>query len=571
MRMVVRTFQITVILVAMAFVFTGFSGCISKKQTENTESATISGNDSSAETTAQLREPYHAEFEGEIGLEISPKITAYKFPVYDKVRKIEITISSPDSIQKGILHIDVYDNKKTHILNGDAITNPRTFEITTFCSGQGNYTIEVYNGYGPTLGMQYHISVDAQYSDFDPNHHVIVAVLDTGINPYHHIFREERINSHPNEYLEGYPLNSTALNFTMSDRFAFSDDASVWNSLEREKLYYIPGTKIIGAISFGEYNDATNGNVQGTVPILDEIGHGTATAGTVCLNCPEAYIVTVEVGTGGNMSAALKWAANQSWIDIITISIGQVANIPSDIYLKAINDISGTSYPMWCEGDELAWQNGKIVIVAAGNEPTPSITDNSGPPWAISVGGWFRNAKCESLVASKTVDFVSDFVVVVPTRDSYNEYTENSGTSFSAPTAAGTISKIIYELRCALNYSNGIRDCILINSSEKKIGNRDIRAALNKTAIYYGTEDFNPFNVTTDELTYGLGFIPVNPVAPWLQMGWGYVGPEIVDDAVALLLGQKQYEPSLEKQLAEPYMSAIFELRKALWSDLPSS
>jgi len=57
--------------------------------------------------------------------------------------------------------------------------------------------------------------------------------------------------------------------------------------------------------------------------------------------------------------------------------------------------------------------------------------------------------------------------------------------------------------------------------------------------------------------------IPVNSIAPWLQIGWGFVNESIVDDTVNVLLGKKEMPEKPEG--AVKYMEGIYHIRQKIW------
>jgi hypothetical protein len=115
--------------------------------------------------------------------------------------------------------------------------------------------------------------------------HVVIAVVDTGINPYHVAYRRPEYTIHPSRYIEGFPQDTPAigLSFGAGDYAAAraADDGPAWSQVAERKLYWIPGTNIIGAYSVSDYvpseppADAPAG--LPTRPILDDDGHGTGT------------------------------------------------------------------------------------------------------------------------------------------------------------------------------------------------------------------------------------------------------------------------------------------------------
>lgn len=182
-----------------------------------------------------------------------------------------------------------------------------------------------------------------------PSSFVVIAHIDTGINPYHEVFRDTGplAHVHPSKYIPGYPKETPALRLTLdapSWEEAFEADRETWENVTgggAGKMYWIPGTKIIGAIRFsagGTYcpdnEEITPGgpvSLSGSCPdyaILDDHGHGTMTASRMAGNkgslCPECRIVSIEGLGVGNV----KWAADQGWIDVQSNSWGFVAPDP---------------------------------------------------------------------------------------------------------------------------------------------------------------------------------------------------------------------------------------------------
>src|SRR5687768_1205985 len=70
----------------------------------------------------------------------------------------------------------------------------------------------------------------------------VVAFLDTGINPYHVVFRDKsaRAKKHPSTYLPGYPDSAKPLKLSLNeDKWAdaVKKDCEVWKSVENGQLY----------------------------------------------------------------------------------------------------------------------------------------------------------------------------------------------------------------------------------------------------------------------------------------------------------------------------------------------
>ncbi len=187
---------------------------------------------------------------------------------------------------------------------------------------------------------------------------VVIAHIDSGINPYHEVFRDRSPLAyvHPSKYIPGYPRDAEALRLTLnapSFEAAFRADRKIWERLLAQwntpdgaldlagKIFWIPGTRIIAATRFapgGVWCPAAQDALTpppwavhdcADYPILDDFGHGTMTASRMAGRgtslCPECRIVSIE-GLG---DAEVAWAADQGWIDISTNSWGSLLPHPA--------------------------------------------------------------------------------------------------------------------------------------------------------------------------------------------------------------------------------------------------
>lgn len=382
----------------------------------------------------------------------------------------------------------------------------------------------------------------------------IVAVIDSGINAYHEAFR---LRNEPDAWdLEPALAGLPRLHLTFDGDYAsnVAADARTWASVEAFTLYAIPGTRIL-TIAWPANN--SDDDELGEHMILDRQlprGHGTTVAARVIEANPEAYVLMIHGGpTGG--AEALRWAARQPWIDVVSVSLGTVANAP--YYLAK---------ERWVAASREA-ASSKLVFVAAGNEPTPALTDEvGGPPWVVLVGGANGRSKGEAPDASKGVEYVSDsFIECAPLPDSVTGCGRNAGTSFSAPYVAGAYSQALLTLRrsVANQAPPGTPGDGLV---------RDLREAFNASAEYWSTQDWNPeINTTSTDprdvvAPAVLGGGPVapaaGPIGPWQQMGWGYLGPGASERAVTALQGTSAKPPE-----AVTYMQAQHDVREAYWAN----
>lgn len=308
---------------------------------------------------------------------------------------------------------------------------------------------------------------------------IVVAVVDSGIDPYHRAFQAAR----PATVAEGLatagvlhlPIQPTGGNST-----GWEDDAPTWYSLEPFQPYHIPTTNVI-------YMSPTR-----AVP-PDSDDHGTAVASIVASRAPQAQILSVRVADErAQMVEVLRWLTNIDGIDIINLSWADPANpaAPSSWTQQLVN------------ATREAHRSGKLVIAAAGNAPRPTATQvYSGPPWVVSValadeanGSDNPNDRFPpDVVTNNTIRHAAAYTGI--------DYETGSATSWAAPNVAGILAK------AARLYHE---------ATGEKPSAQALRAALNATATYpegtaYTPEPGSPLS------------LPVAPT-PALQYGWGFIG-----------------------------------------------
>lgn len=294
---------------------------------------------------------------------------------------------------------------------------------------------------------------DPNSTDFKP--HVVVAVIDTGVNPYHKEFAEAYDFSDPADYIPGYPKDVGVLDLSVfsspassaaQDRNRDSKDAKVWSDTASQKLYRINNTKIIGLIGF----DA--GGLPGS-------GHGTMTASRATGNniSTGGAAIRLVMVKGFNV-AAINWAASQPWIDIISISSGVTAggivpvagNVLSPGEMKAFQEAAHKK-PFYASSG-----NG---IANAGLAGFPAWTRGpSGVPDVISVGA-NDNGKMSQWHNQHSY-IVGDGCGNPSATDNTADRVTNSGggTSSATPFSAGSGAKLLLEARRLLGDSHvGVR------------------------------------------------------------------------------------------------------------------
>jgi len=325
------------------------------------------------------------------------------------------------------------------------------------------------------------------------NAYSIVAPIDTGINVYHsHFILNETL---PNWMLEGLGVTmwcNITTEGTWQERYE-ADRETCWDVITSSDIVYFPGTRIIATTP----DDGTD------IPILDDPsdGHGTAVTGAVLDANPDAIIFFVE----GFSDAAVLAAANQPLVDIITTSFGPIGSIP----VPGIEDSTRVAVV----------ENKKIHTGAADNTPSPAVQDpTAGPPWSIGVSGYAEEEDDQKETMSGSYpDIAADWTQMLPNHDDIDGYHETSGTSFATPRTAGILSMVLTMLRensgDLLSGASEERNGLLVNGTNLSVSNDDIRDALNLSGWYPSASSWDPTS----------GTLPISPVAPCTQVGWGVV------------------------------------------------
>jgi hypothetical protein len=212
---------------------------------------------------------------------------------------------------------------------------------------------------------------------------VVIAVIDTGMNLYHGEYLRPAGAVEPAGIPARAPVQLT-LGAESFDDAREADEAALM-AMERETLYTFPGTKVLAGISFQDRADDWP-------LILDRPGvytHGTMTTSravgnTVAIGGAEADIWLVIVQ--GFSADSVRWAAQQPWIDLISISAGIS---PYSIVPGAPNALDSEGIPAYN-----AASHAKPFFASTGNglgnagvAGFPAATrGSSGVPDAVSVG-----------------------------------------------------------------------------------------------------------------------------------------------------------------------------------------
>ena len=377
----------------------------------------------------------------------------------------------------------------------------------------------------------------------------VVAPIDTGINVYHDHFRTNE--TYPDWLLEGLGVTKTCIptfEGTWQERYE-ADKESCWDTITTSDIVYFAGTKIIGTSPDGGTD----------IHILDDPsdGHGTAVTGAVLDANPNAVIFFVE----GFSTEAVLAAGNQPLVDIVTTSFGAIGSLP----VPGIE--TGTH--------QTVVVNNKIHTGAADNTPSPAVQDaTAGPPWSIGIAGYAEEGDDQKETMSGSYpDIAADWTQVLPNHDDVDGYHETSGTSFATPRTAGILSFVLEHLR------NEVGDMGSGASSEERSGllvdgvwpeghpnageaagvtNAVVRNALNLSAWYPSFSTWDP----------SAGTMPISPVAPCTQVGWGVVNMSNIQPMIEHLNGT-QPMPDRPSDV-ELCMQVNQEAREAYWGVYPT-
>ena len=361
----------------------------------------------------------------------------------------------------------------------------------------------------------------------------VVAPIDTGINVYHTHFSMN--DSYPKWLLDGLGVNMVceiSKNGTWQERYEL-DREECWDQIGAGDIVWFKGSRIIGTTP----DDNTD------IPILDDPsdGHGTAVTGAVIDANPDAVIFFVE----GFSDAAVLAAANQPLVDVISTSFGPIGSIP----VPGIEDATRVAVV----------ENGKIHTGAADNTPSPAIQDSTaGPPWSIGISGYAEEDDDQKETMSGSYpDIAADWTQELPNHDDIDGYHTTSGTSFATPRTAGILSLVLTSLR---DYSGdmgsgafGGREGLLVNGTNLSITNDDIRDTLNLSAWYPSFSTWNPSS----------GTLPISPVAPCTQVGWGVVNMSNANPMILHLIGDSLMPQRPSDVVA--CMEANQAIREAYW------
>lgn len=398
---------------------------------------------------------------------------------------------------------------------------------------------------------------------------VVVAPVDSGINPYHDFFQvpqsqvtEAVLDEFRAALEDGQELRTVELGESYDDDLA----AGVYDWVDEGDVAFFAGTNIVARAGSGIADDGR--------PFLpDDAGdtHGTGVTGSVVRGNPEAIVFFVEFGNAGTANEAVAFA--HPAVDIVTTSYG----LPTAAPLPLDGSYSGVV------------ELGKLHAGATTNDPSLAAVDGTGGPWwVLGVAGFEEDTGEETVdddglatgvdtgsegkqvLSGSIPDVVADFTQTLPYCDVCTTATRTvGGTSFATPYTAGIASAVLLDARRDADHVGGIvtneaGEPVMVDRADgDDVTTWDLRRAL-EVGAYVPTE-LDPTSLAETSL-------PVNPLLPAAQVGWGAItaAPEhgVVEAAMAYLAdGTLTGKPAGTCE----FMTGVITARFLTWDLYPTS
>lgn len=382
-----------------------------------------------------------------------------------------------------------------------------------------------------------------------PEPRVVVAPVDSGINPYHEFFAVEE-SAVTQDVLDEFGITEDRI-IDLGESYLADLAAGEYDDIVARQAYWFRGTNIIAQ---ADADHPGRPAPDGPRPFLpDDSGdtHGTGVTASVVTGNPEAIIYFVE-----GVSTFERDAFEHPAVDIVTTSYGfaTAAPLPLDGSYEGVVEL------------------GKLHAGATTNDPSLAPVDGTGGPWwVLGVAGFEEGTSEGKQVLSGTFpDVVGDFTQDLPYCDICTSGTQSvGGTSFATPLTAGVASRVLLEARREAGHLGGITTnedgvpVMVDRASGDDVTTWDLRRAM-ELGAYVPTE-LDPTAVAETAL-------PVNPVLPAAQVGWGAVTPDpehgVVEAALAYLRdGTETAKPAGTCE----FMTQVMTFRFTTWDAYPTS
>ena len=394
---------------------------------------------------------------------------------------------------------------------------------------------------------------DGSHDGSSGDSRVVVAPVDSGINPYHEFFHVEQSSVTPDvldEFRAALPDGNTLRTITLGESYLADVGAGAYDDVAAGDLAWFEGTNIIARSAITVDGRPAPDADRPFLPDPGGSTHGVGVAGSVVAGNREAVVYFVE--STSNEHEAFSHPA----VDIVTTSYG-----------------FQTAAPLPLEGSHQGVvELGKLHAGATTNDPSLAPVDGTGGPWwVLGVAGFEEGTSEGKQVMSGTVpDVVADFTQDLPYCETCREGTRSvSGTSFATPLTAGVASRVLLQARRDAGHVGGITqnaagDMVMVDrASGDDVTTWDLRRAM-EVGAYVPTE-LDPTAATETAL-------PVNPVLPAAQVGWGAITPDgehgVVDNALAYL---RDGTTTDKPQGTCDFMTGLMTFRHTTWDAYPTS
>jgi hypothetical protein len=410
------------------------------------------------------------------------------------------------------------------------------------------------------LGLGESEAVQCSLEAFKAKPFTVIAFVDTGINPYHQDFRAPEFIHDPSTFIEGYPggAERVDLSFDVADANGYdaarAADAGVLAALRRNRLYWFPGTRVVGGVSVAA---GGTGAGRDDFAVIDESSHGTGVAsvaaGRYFGSNPNALIVIVE-GLG---NASVAWATSQPWIDVVSNSWGP--GLPGRV------DPLGS-----VEASRAATRRGQSVLFSAGNGmrntnssnvfpasvdpckckiPTHNVTATSytsGPSWVLTIGAvspvngqahWWHGIPVDA------ASFGSKWAAADAFGVARGDKRDFGGTSCATPITAGVLSAVIDSAREVLgDRTGGQRAGAVVAEAAAGVAPPGAGPLADGKLTRAEAEEITlksaqPVPFDAEKLTWDYAVEPTTDTY-WVQQGYGVVDRASKDRALKILLGE---------------------------------
>ncbi len=436
----------------------------------------------------------------------------------------------------------------------------------------------------------------------------VVSFIDTGINPYHEVFRDTGpyAYEHPSTYIAGYPADAVALPITLPPVGEEADwaelvrqDCEVWKAVQPGKLYWFPGTRIIGGISFigsaqpsGDCQNLPSGGTE----ILDFGGHGTMVASRGASNtygaclAVDCRVVSIQFPTSLNLLApggstapavaAVKWAAdNSGWIDAQSNSWGPIVPLweptgqaglvtANPELVREIERANQRHAAFWASGNGAAFRGGVLghpTVLAAHFGVSGYIVGGHDSGYMNTWPGFSPHLVADSCSAW----------AAVRNHTSTSGDSVAGGTSGATPFVAGGAAKLLLEARQILgDLGTGFENGVVASGQPGLVASgpladgvftsAEFRAVLLKTATARPGTQFEDGPVCT-----GAQFGPTpikwtdvpSQYPEFVQIGYGAVDRVAQDLSVKVIRGEVALP---NRSTTDTYFTADNAVRSAL-------